>query len=72
MSTRITGTVKYFKSGAGFGFITPDDKTGDIFVNKTAIKKDTQEKRVLSPGQRVSFIIKQSPNSRYATSVIKL
>ena len=69
MSKRITGRVKYFKSSAGFGFITPDDKSGDIFVNQTAIPKNAQGKRELRVGQKVSFIVKHSPDSRYATSV---
>lgn len=69
MSTRITGTVKYFKSSEGFGFITPDDKSADIFVNQTAIQKNAQGKRELHAGQKVSFIVKHSPDSRYATSV---
>ena len=72
MSKRITGRVKYFKSSAGFGFITPDDKSGDIFVNQTAIQKDAQGERKLDGGQKVSFLVKYGPDSRYAANVVKL
>lgn len=72
MSTRITGTVKYFKSSSGFGFITAGDKSGDIFVNQTAIQKDAQGKRELRAGEKVSFLVKDGPHSRYAASVMKL
>ena len=72
MSKRITGTVKYFNQNDGFGFITPDNNSGDVFVYDTAIEKDAQGQRILQKGQRVQFTIKSGPDSRYAANVVKL
>ena len=48
-----TGTVKWFNDAKGFGFITPDDNSADLFVHHTAIQ--IQGFRTLKEGQRVSF-----------------
>jgi cold shock protein len=47
------GTVKWFNGTKGFGFITPDDGSKDVFVHFSAI--DGSGYRELSEGQRVSF-----------------
>jgi CspA family cold shock protein len=36
---RLTGTVKFFKSAKGFGFITPEDGSKDVFVLATAVER---------------------------------
>ena len=48
-----TGTVKWFSSEKGFGFITPDDGTKDLFVHHTGIDSDGY--RSLDEGAKVSF-----------------
>ena len=54
MSERITGTVKWFDSAKGFGFITRGEG-GDIFVHYKNIKGDGY--RSLKEGQVVEFIL---------------
>lgn len=63
-----TGTVKWFNDSKGYGFITPDDGSKDIFVHFSAIKTDGFKK--LTEGQAVSFEIEQSPKGVQATNVV--
>ena len=48
-----TGTVKWFNDDKGFGFITADDQTPDLFVHHTAIVSDGH--RTLAEGAHVSY-----------------
>jgi CspA family cold shock protein len=48
-----TGTVKWFNSDKGFGFITPDDGGKDLFVHHTGIDRDGY--RSLDEGMKVSY-----------------
>ena len=48
-----TGTVKWFNESKGFGFITPDDKSPDVFVHFRSIQGDGF--RELTPGQKVIY-----------------
>jgi cold shock protein len=48
-----TGTVKWFSDEKGFGFITPDDGSQDLFVHHTGIVSDGF--RTLQEGSKVSF-----------------
>lgn len=47
-----TGTVKWFSDDKGFGFITPDDRSKDLFAHHTAIVGDGY--RSLAEGAKVS------------------
>lgn len=47
------GTVKWFNASKGFGFVTPDDGTSDVFVHFSAIEGSGY--RELAEGQRVQF-----------------
>ena len=48
-----TGTVKWFSDEKGFGFITPDEGTDDLFVHQSAILGEGF--RSLSEGAKVSY-----------------
>jgi cold shock protein len=48
-----TGTVKWFSTEKGFGFITPDDGSRDLFVHQTGIAGDGF--RSLTEGSKVTF-----------------
>ncbi len=48
-----TGTVKFFNTQRGFGFIAPSDGGADVFVHVTAVEKAGM--RTLNEGQKVSF-----------------
>jgi CspA family cold shock protein len=49
------GTVKFFNTQKGFGFIQPDDGSKDVFVHITAVEKAGM--RSLAEGQKISFEI---------------
>ena len=48
-----TGTVKWFNSTKGFGFIQPDDGSQDVFVHVSAVERAGM--RGLNDGQKISF-----------------
>jgi cold shock protein len=50
-----TGTVKFFNTQKGYGFIQPDDGSKDVFVHITAVERAGM--RSLNEGQKVSFEI---------------
>ena len=50
-----TGTVKFFNTTKGFGFITPDDGAKDVFVHISAVERSGMQ--TLVDGQKVSFEI---------------
>ncbi|HHZ00724.1 MAG TPA: cold-shock protein [Sedimentibacter sp.] len=61
------GTVKWFNSEKGFGFITKEDGN-DVFVHFTAIKGEGF--KTLEEGQKVSFDITQGNRGDQAANVV--
>jgi CspA family cold shock protein len=62
-----TGTVKWFNDEKGFGFITPDDGSKDLFVHQSAIVGDGH--RTLAEGAKVSFESESSDKGPRAANV---
>jgi CspA family cold shock protein len=50
-----TGTVKFFNTQKGYGFIQPDDGSKDVFVHITAVERAGM--RTLNEGQKISYEI---------------
>jgi len=65
MSTQ--GTVKWFNSEKGFGFIAPDEGGADVFAHYTAIQAGGY--RSLEENQRVEFDIQQGQKGPQAANV---
>ena len=62
-----TGTVKWFSDDKGYGFITPDDSSKDVFVHHSAIEGSGFKS--LSEGAKVSYETEQGPKGPAATNV---
>ncbi|MBI3553767.1 MAG: cold shock domain-containing protein [Elusimicrobia bacterium] len=64
------GKVKWFNDQKGYGFITPDDGSADVFVHHTAIQG--QGFKTLAENQAVEFEILQSDKGPKAANVVKI
>jgi CspA family cold shock protein len=56
------GTVKFFNSDKGYGFIQPDDGTADSFVHISAVQAAGMQ--TLNKDQRVNYEIEQGRNGK--------
>jgi CspA family cold shock protein len=63
-----TGTVKFFNTSKGFGFIQPDDGSKDVFVHISAVERAGLGS--LSEKQKVSFDLETGQNGK--TSAVNL
>lgn len=57
------GTVKFFNESKGFGFITPDDGSKDVFVHKNDLNDNIRE------GDKVNYEVQTGPKGLNATDV---
>jgi cold shock protein len=59
---RVTGTVKFFNTAKGYGFIQPDGGGKDVFVHATAL--ESAGIRSLNEGDKVSFVLEDDRRGR--------
>jgi CspA family cold shock protein len=59
---RVTGTVKFFNTAKGFGFIQPENDSKDVFVHATAL--EAAGIRSLNEGDKVSFVLEDDRRGR--------
>ena len=57
------GTVKFFNNSKGFGFITPDDGSKDVFVHQNSLIDD------IADGDKVSYDVEEGPKGLNAANV---
>lgn len=67
MQERINGTVKWFNSGKGYGFIERADGGKDVFTHYSAIEGDGYKS--LNEGDQVTFVTSNTPKGLQADSV---
>jgi len=66
----MTGSVKWFNSAKGYGFVKPDGQDEDVFVHFSAIAMDGD--KTLKEGQKVEFELSQGPKGLHAAHVNRL
>ena len=64
------GTVKWFSDQKGYGFVTPEDGSKDVFIHYSAIQGDVFKS--LKEGQQVEFEITQGPKGPQASNVTRI
>ncbi len=62
-----TGTVKWFNTRKGYGFIAPDEGDRDVFVHITEVQNSGLPG--LAEGQRISFEVKDEPKGLKAVGL---
>ena len=62
-----SGTVKWFNDAKGFGFITPDDGSKDVFAHFSAIASSGFKS--LKEGQKVTFEVVDGPKGKQASNI---
>ncbi len=62
-----TGTVKWFNDDKGYGFVTPDDGSKDVFVHHSAITGEGF--KTLAEGAKVEYEVEEGPKGLQAQGV---
>ena len=62
-----TGTVKFFNTQKGFGFITPTDGSKDVFVHISAVERAGMS--TLNEGQRISYEVVNERGKQAASNL---
>lgn len=70
MSNSMIGLVKWFNESKGFGFISPEDGSKDVFVHFSAIQSD--DFKTLYDGRKVSFSLETGAKGPAAANVVAL
>lgn len=65
-----TGTVRWFDSGKGYGFITPDDGSADLFAHYSQITSSGF--KTLDEDQKVQFEVTQGQKGPQASDITPL
>ena len=65
----LRGTVKWFNDQRGYGFISPEDGSKDVFVHHSAIKMEGF--KTLAEGDQVEFDVEQDARGPKAVNVVK-
>ena len=68
--TMTKGTVKFFNTTRGFGFITPDDGSKDAFVHISAIERAGLTS--LNEGQRVQYELQEGTNGKMSAENLSI
>lgn len=71
MTNRVQGTVKWFNSDKGYGFIAPEDGSKDVFVHYSSIQS-TSAYSNLDEGDKVEMTIEQGTKGPQATNVVRV
>ena len=64
-----TGIVKWFNDAKGYGFVTPDDGSDDLFAHFSAISMEGRGFKTLKEGQKISFEVTQGPKGKQASNI---
>ncbi len=70
LMSKIKGNVKWFNESKGFGFITPEDGSKDVFVHFSAIQSNGF--KTLTEGQQVEFDITEGEKGPSAANVVAI